>query len=707
LRYVAASHDATTAAGVAALRGAHEFALDRLGDDMGSAPLWADYLRFLRTTPPALLHPSASGASAAESARMVDVRKAFNRALGVPHGGLDGLWREYESFEMNLSKALARPLLTEAQPRVVASRAALVERRRGADAARAAFAALPPSPPRSGGAAAAAAEAHAAAVRAWLAAEHVAAAKLPADVALRRVGLAWDQALSVLYRWPDMWAAYAHWHAVHGRAAAGAAVLARAVAAVPECLLLWLALAEAEEASGDVAAAKQRYEQILERVAPGTAAAEAAAAAGEDAPAPEDGGSGAEDGMSDDAALTWIHYMRAARRAEGAAAARRVFARARASRPRCAWRVFAAAASLEHSAEGDAKVARNIYELGLKLFPLSAEYVLSYADFLIQRLNDATNARVLFERALASLDAAAAEALPADAPGGTADAAAAAARAAASGDAVAIWDAYVAFEYAHGSLEQARGVDARRAAALGVSAPGPRAAALELVSRFSFGDLVPVSAAMIDHFAKPDRAPPRAAGGGRGAVPPPLPPPGAPPAGAPPPPAPPPGAPPPSAQAAAGAQAAAAHAAAAAAAAQQQQRAPPMPPADPLAAAGAHELASFLASLPPTHAIAYLPIPSVDAVLIALMRAEPEPGAGTSAAVVQALAAAAGGAPLPPGMPPLAAAPQQQPPQQMMHGQGQGPQHGGKRRAEEAGFAVAGGPEEVDVFRARMRARTA
>ena len=43
------------------------------------------------------------------------------------------------------------------------------------------------------------------------------------------------------------------------------------------------------------------------------------------------------------------------------------------------------------------KPARNIFELGLKNFLSSTEYVESYAEFLIG-INDAANARVLFAR---------------------------------------------------------------------------------------------------------------------------------------------------------------------------------------------------------------------------------------------------------------------------------------------------------------------
>ena len=45
------------------------------------------------------------------------------------------------------------------------------------------------------------------------------------------------------------------------------------------------------------------------------------------------------------------------------------------------------------------KVAKNIFELGLKSFLKETEYVLDYAGFLVSQ-GDISNARILYERAL-------------------------------------------------------------------------------------------------------------------------------------------------------------------------------------------------------------------------------------------------------------------------------------------------------------------
>ncbi len=61
--------------------------------------------------------------------------------------------------------------------------------------------------------------------------------------------------------------------------------------------------------------------------------------------------------------------------------------------------VFAAAALLEYAGDGNDRVARNIFEVGLEQFISVPRFVLQYAEFLIG-LADIHNARALFERAL-------------------------------------------------------------------------------------------------------------------------------------------------------------------------------------------------------------------------------------------------------------------------------------------------------------------
>ena len=727
VRFVRATHDVATPEGCAAVRGAHEFALDRLGEDYGSGPLWQEYIAFLKAAQPTILHP---GAVNADSARMGDVRKAYQRALVSPHNALEPLWKEYDTWENGLNRQLARPLLQDMQPKTAAARSAAQERRRFVDAVRQVAQAIPPKGPGVAEAATAIGEAASGVWRALVAHECDTARVLTSPA---RGALAWDQALCVFATWPDWWLAAARWHALGGRHSQAAALLTRAQGLMPGCLALGLALADAIEASGDIPGARAWYEEALERLVPGHAASEAKAEAGGAQGAGEQGdGDGGDSLMKDDTALLWISYMRFARRAEGPLAARRVFARARRCGGGAGWRVYCAAASQEHAASGDLKVARNILELGLKRYLTHTDYVLYYADFL-NRSADATNARVLFERVLSACSAAVA---------GTditqqGDAGAQQERnVPAPSDIARLWDAYVAFEYSHGTLHAAIDADARREAALSalakshlvvggnapaaggaaVGPPAPKVIALEVVQRFSWGDLLPCEPALVEHFASADvaattqaalaawaaasaaaplssahglrgtgavsgGAAQAAASRGHGAVPST--------AGhqAPPPPPPPMGLPPgmaplPSAVPLA-----------------QQPPAQAQLPQDPLSVLGLNELAAFITSLPPFASIAYLPIPSVDAVISVMLRHDPTQWLAAqqlasmtpqqqAAFIQQQMAAQAAAAA---GMAP--------------HGGGHQP--GAKRKAGDDAFGQQQVGDSNDMFRARMRARNA
>lgn len=68
---------------------------------------------------------------------------------------------------------------------------------------------------------------------------------------------------------------------------------------------------------------------------------------------------------------------------------------------RSRYHVFVAAALMEYYCSKDKDIAFRIFELGLKRFGGSPEYVMCYIDYL-SHLNEDNNTRVLFERVLSS-----------------------------------------------------------------------------------------------------------------------------------------------------------------------------------------------------------------------------------------------------------------------------------------------------------------
>ena len=154
--------------------------------------------------------------------------------------------------------------------------------------------------------------------------------------------------------------------------------------------------------------------------------------------------------MDDATLLISIEYMRCVRRMQGRDEARKAFMRVRKA-PGKRWETFVAAALLEWRYDKNDKVARNVFELGLKSFISQPAYVAQYADFLVG-CNDVANARVLFERATAAAGEASAAAAGL---GGTDKEGKAAAE-------KEFWDMFVAFEHAHGTMETMTGVERRR-----------------------------------------------------------------------------------------------------------------------------------------------------------------------------------------------------------------------------------------------------
>ena len=612
-RYMEKTNDAGTEEGVQAIKAAFEYTVDTVGEDLESGPLWLDYVVFLKTADPTHACPEAKPEQA-ESARMQEVRRAYQRAVSVPTNSIDALYREYDAFEHGVSAALAKPLLAEVKPGVDVARAALKERKRLHDQCIVGGLAGPPGTSKDEKSP----DGQARAWRAMINWERSNPQKLTPDAEagetahpqlVTRVALAYDQALMSLWNFPDIWLEFAAWHEGNDHEEAKA-VLQRAREALPGCPLVHFAAADLVEARGDATAASAVYESVLDEYEVKCAAdAEAANV------------DGADDfkfdhpPMDDATLLVSIEYMRCARRMRGRDEARKSFMRVRKA-PGKRWEAFAAAALLEWRYDKNDKVARNVFELGLKSFISQPQYVARYAEFLVG-CNDVGNARVLFERATA----AAGEATAAAAGLGGTD------KAGKASVEKVFWDMFVDFEHTHGTMDTMKGVETRRREA--VAGPDAVDGAPEIITallgRHSIFDLRPVSEEHMRHFARigvavPEPAPAGSARPGAPAPPPPrLPPP---PAGKP-----------------------------------KGPKGPklsgpapnmaPLPPPDPMVTGAvnprfAHlprELGSFASRLPAMNAAVNLSL--VDSVMDALINADVTPEGGT--AIVDAFNAGLGG----------------------------------------------------------------
>ncbi|KAH8340434.1 hypothetical protein KR067_002293 [Drosophila pandora] len=160
----------------------------------------------------------------------------------------------------------------------------------------------------------------------------------------------------------------------------------------------------------------------------------------------------------------YVQYMKFARRAEGIKSARGIFKKARED-VRSRYHIFVAAALMEYYCSKDKEIAFRIFELGLKRFGGSPEYVMCYIDYL-SHLNEDNNTRVLFERVLSS--------------GGLSP-----------HKSVEVWNRFLEFESNIGDLSSIVKVERRRSAVFENLKEYEGKETAQLVDRYKFLDLYP------------------------------------------------------------------------------------------------------------------------------------------------------------------------------------------------------------------------
>ncbi|GAV65335.1 Suf domain-containing protein, partial [Cephalotus follicularis] len=425
--------------GVAALddtKTAFEFALNNVGDDIASGPLWVDFVSFLKSLP--------SGNPRDESQRMNSLRKAYQKAIVTPNNCADQLWREYECFENGVSRQLAKGLLSDYQGKFNSAKAVYRERKKYVDEIDWGMLAVVPTWSGTNKE-----ESQWLAWKRFLGFEKGNPQRIDSDLFKKRVAFTYEQCLMYLCHYPDIWYDYAMWRVKSGDVDAAVKVFERGLKVIPSSEILKYAYAEMEESRGMVKNAKRIYEGIL--------------------------------GDGDDAStgLARIQFIRFLRRTEGVEAARKYFVEASKS-PDCTYQVYVAYAMLAFCLDKDQKVARNVFEAGFKRFMNEPVYVLAYVDFLYT-LNDDNNIRALFERALSSL--------PPE-------------------NSVEVWERFVQFEQSFGDLASMLKVEQRRKEAL--ARIGEDGASIledslqDVVSRYTFRDLLPCSTKDLDLLARQD-----------------------------------------------------------------------------------------------------------------------------------------------------------------------------------------------------------
>ena len=103
----------------AIISSAFELLFDNVGIDPDSGKLWREYVDFVKSGPGVV-----GGAGWQDAQKMDLLRKAYQRAIKLPHGELTKLWKEYDNFELGLNKATGRKYLTEQSPYYMTARTA-------------------------------------------------------------------------------------------------------------------------------------------------------------------------------------------------------------------------------------------------------------------------------------------------------------------------------------------------------------------------------------------------------------------------------------------------------------------------------------------------------------------------------------------------------------------------------------------------------
>ncbi|QDZ18599.1 Suf domain-containing protein [Chloropicon primus] len=445
IKHVKTTNRSDTPDGLSAIKQAYEFTLDHLGTDISSGPLWMEYVMFLQHSNAGVMFGETAPGNE-ESSKLVAIRRAFQRAVTIPTHSLESLWREYEKFENGVNRQLAKQILNDLQGQYATSRTIYRELKKKWEGISVNLLATPPGTKAS----------QYKQQKLWtklIAFEKSNPLKLEKEPLGVRIELVYNQCLLCLHHFPEIWYEYTTWHAGNGDHARASEVFTKACSALPACTMLHFAAADFEAAQDKIEEAKAIYEGLLSRI---------------DKLEPNTQGQ------------IWIQYMRFLRRTEGASASRKLFLRARKSEG-CSHHIYSTSALLEWQNGKDVKVAKNIFELGLKSFLKETEYVLEYARFLISQ-GDISNARILYERALTVVQ---------------------------GDDARIIWSEFLKFEYQCGDLQSTLALEKRRKEALVEMMDDAAAEELQkhpqfniglLLLRYNVSNMLPCSEATLRHL---------------------------------------------------------------------------------------------------------------------------------------------------------------------------------------------------------------
>ncbi|PPQ82048.1 hypothetical protein CVT26_003687 [Gymnopilus dilepis] len=387
---------------------AYEYALAHIGQDRDSGFVWSEYISFLRNK-----------GTVDERQALTTLCKIYYRAVRIPLRNVDSLWKELEDIALHLNDVDARNALARLSPAYMRARDVLKQLDNfmaSLDPPQVSGVYIPPSPSFSAS--------ERGLIGKWknylkweesnplgLDGENIPTLHL-------RIRMAYKKAVTSMPYHTEIWFMAYDWFDNIGLKEEAMLMLTLGLKANPSSHLLTFTLAEAFEL-------KKKYEDVhatylgllvnlreqLENCSCQASVEKESWKVAQQNPAGCSPSESARHRSSVDShqvaeiakrrteyGLVWVMYMRFGLRAEGTQSLRSIFGKVRRDRW-ATWETYDASARMEYHHTGDKDVGSRIYEKGMTAFGHEVDYILRYLEFLLS-INDPTNARVLFERAL-------------------------------------------------------------------------------------------------------------------------------------------------------------------------------------------------------------------------------------------------------------------------------------------------------------------
>lgn len=371
---------------------AYEFVINTIGVDILSGPIWSEFVDFLRSGP--------ANSTWEQQQKLDHVRRIYQRAITTPIHNIEKLWRDYDAFENSVNRATARKFVAEKSPVYMAARAAMRElsnlteglrvydftfERKYTKVERIAYSRW----------------------MNWIKWEQSDPLDLQHGTMLQnRIAYAFEQAMLYVPLCPQIWLdGFSYFLSISDEQRA-LQTIRRGMRYCPSNFVLHVRYAEHEEANNRTSEIRSTYESLIAALAREISQLDSKASSSSES---STDGNPQEKKLPEHLvkrksrlvrqySLAWCCLINAIRRTEGVKAARAIFTKARKA-PYQSHEIYIASAMMEHHCSRDPVIASRIFELGMRHFGDVPAYVYKYLSYLIA-INDETNARALFEKAI-------------------------------------------------------------------------------------------------------------------------------------------------------------------------------------------------------------------------------------------------------------------------------------------------------------------